>query len=880
VIGRTVAHYEVLAKLGEGGMGEVYRARDTRLHRDVAIKVLPADVAGDPERLARFEREARTLASLNHPGIAHIHGLEGGAAQAMPSMLIMELVEGDDLAERLAQGPLPIQDTLAIAREIADALDAAHMAGIVHRDLKPANIKVRADGTIKLLDFGLAKELGAPGAPGATGAVRLADAPGATGARAMNSPTFTPPAVTQAGMILGTAAYMSPEQARGKPVDKRADIWAFGCVLFEMLTGRPAFDGETATDVLGSIVKSEPDWTLLPPQTPPRTAHLLRRCLQKDVSKRLRDIADAIVELDVAADVEAAPQAITPARSHHPRTTFAWATALVVIASAAGAIGYFARPTPDTRLQKFQLAIQLDGGFIREPVISPDGRKVAYVGRSRLWVHAIDEWEPRELAGTEGAMRPFWSPQSDWIGYFRSEMILKVPATGGPVVRVGPIPAVQAALGTGAASWAEDGTIAASLGTGPLLRVASAGGEATPFLSAETDVARDFHDVEWLPGGVLLAVAHRLTGLDAIAVLKDGTPRIVLEATDVHHPTYSPTGHLIFERRAPNAGIWAAAFSLDRLEVTGEPFLISAGKEPSMARDGTLAFLRQAAEPSRQLAWFSLDGSVGKRIAEPRQWTEGLAISRDGRRLIAATSDGLWAYDVDTGARSRVTTVSSDLTPDWIDDDRVVFVRTDNSEPIVVMKHLRASGEETVLARRARFPRATADGKRVVFNIQMESGIGWQVAWIDLDRPEEIKRLGGVHSGARFPSVSPDGTLVSYVSGEIGRDEIFLTQLPSGEGKHQISTEGGGWTLFSPHGDAVLYRSIDGDLMSVPIAPMAGEVKIGQPEKLFGWGAGWAPFYDIAMDGKQGVAAIPIARDASVPSVSIVQNWHREFLRR
>jgi Tol biopolymer transport system component len=448
------------------------------------------------------------------------------------------------------------------------------------------------------------------------------------------------------------------------------------------------------------------------------------------------------------------------------------------------------------------------------------------------------------------------------------------------VVRIGPLPAVQAPLGTASAAWGDDGTIAVSLGTGPLLRVSSAGGQPTPFLSGPSDVANDFHDVEWADRGALVAVAQRGNALDAIAVVKNGTARIVLEVTDIRHPSYSPTGHLVFARRAPNAGIWAVPFSLERLEVTGEPFLINAGGEPSVARDGTLAFVRQSAEPARQLAWFTLDGSVQKTIAEPRQWTEGVAISRDGRRLLAAASDGLWMYDTGTGTRSRVTNVASDMTPDWIDDQRVVFVRTENGEPNVVMKHLRSGSEEVVLARRARFPRATADGKRVVFNLQLEGAPGWQVAWIDLDARGEIKRLGGVHEGARFPSVSPDGTLVSYVSGEIGRDEIFLTHFPSGEGKYQISSEGGGWTLFSPSGEAVLYRSTDGDLMSVPVAESAGELKLGQPQRLFGWGAGWAPFYDLASDDKQGVAAVPVGRHATVPSVSIVQNWQREFQGR
>jgi Tol biopolymer transport system component len=860
--GTRFGAYEIIGSLGAGGMGEVYRARDTRLRRDVAIKVLPAAMVSDPERLARFEREARTLAALNHPGIAHVLGLEEAATAGHAPMLVMELVEGEDLAEHIAGGPLSIGEAIAIARQMAAALDAAHTAGIVHRDLKPANIKLRPDGTIKLLDFGLAKAV----EPAGAGPMPDASFPPAT---------VTSPALTMAGVILGTAAYMSPEQARGRPVDKRADIWAFGCVLYEMLTGRPAFDGDTVTDVLGSIVKSEPDWERLPSDTPPAAQRLLRRCLQKDPGKRLRDVGDAAVELDAPDAFTSAPSAaaVLP-RGMRPVVT--WIVILFVVVAAAAA-GYYANRTPAPPLLKLQMRAHPDVGFIAYPVISPDGRKIAYVARSRLWVQGLDEWEPRELAGTESAVRPFWSPDSQWIAYFRSELLLKVPAAGGPVVRVSPLPAVQATFGTVSGTWSEDGTIALSLASGPLLRIPAAGGDATPFPPLPEGLV-DLHDVEWLAANTLLATAHRARGLDAVAVVKDGTPRIVLEATDVRRPTYSPTGHLIYERRNPNSGIWAVSFSISRLEVTGEPFLISPGVEPSIARNGTLSFVRQAGDQPRQLAWFSEDGKVGARIAEPRQWTEGVAISKDSRRIIATTEEGMWMFDVGTGTRSRLTTNPSDIMAEWIDDQRIVFVRIEAGEPVIILKQLR-SGEETVLARQARFPRATADGKRVVFNIREGTNGRWQVAWIDLDRPHDITQLGGAHDGARFPAVSPDGTLVAYVSGEIGRDEIFLTWLPSGEGKYQISTAGGGWTLFSPRGDALFYRSLDGDFMSVPISSLKGELKIGQPEKKFSWGFGWAPYYDLASDGTRGVTAVTLDRGSAPPALSIVQNWQREFER-
>ena len=639
-----------------------------------------------------------------------------------------------------------------------------------------------------------------------------------------------------------------------------------------MLTGRPAFEGDTVTDVLGSIVKSEPDWERLPSDTPPGARRLLRRCLQKEAGKRLRDIGDAGVDLDVPA---ASAPAVAASTRGLPRALL-WTAMLLVVVAAATA-GYYARRIPVPPLLKVQLPAHPDVGFIAYPVISPDGRKITYVARSRLWVQGLDAWEPRELAGTESAVRPFWSPDSQWIAYFRSEMILKVPAAGGPVVRVATIPAVQATFGTVSGTWSDDGTMALSLSNGPLLRVAASGGDAVPFPPLPEGVV-DLHDVEWLAANTLLATAHRAKGLDAVAVVQDGTPRIVLEVTDVRRPTYSPTGHLIYERRNPSSGIWGVSFSITELRVTGEPFLISQGGEPSIARNGTLSFMRQSGDQPRQLAWFSVDGKVGARIAEPRQWTEGVAIAKDSRRIIASTEEGMWMFDVQTGTRSRLTTNSTDITPDWIDDQRIVFVRREGADPVLMLKQLR-SGEETVLARQARFPHATADGKRVVFNIREAQGARWQIGWIDLDRPQEIKRLGGAHDGARFPAVSPDGTLVAYVSGEIGRDEVFLTRLPSGEGKYQLSTSGGGWASFSPLGDAVFYRSLDGDFMSVPTSSPKGELTIGQPEKKFGWGSGWAPYYILAPDGKRGVTAVTLERGSAPPALSIVQNWQREFER-
>ena len=856
-------------------MGEVYRARDSRLKREVALKVLPADVASDRERLARFQREAEVLAALNHPHIATVYGLEENA-------LVMELVEGEDLAERIRRGPIPIDEALPIAKQIAEALEAAHEAGIVHRDLKPANIKVRADGTVKVLDFGLAKALQDPKTPGPQDPKNPHLRQGYGGQAGpqdpSHSPTVTSPAMTMRGVILGTAAYMSPEQARGRPVDRRTDIWAFGCVLYEMLTGRPAFDGDTVTDVLGAIVRAEPHWIRLPASTPLSVRRLLLRCLRKEAPHRLRHIGDAIADLEPEAGERLAA---SPARTARPilATALAALALAIVTAVVTLAAARYLQRAPATRVQKLHLNIDADGGTFREPVISPDGSKVVYTGRTRLWVRSLDEWQPRELAGTEAAVRPFWSPDSTWIGYFRSEALLKVPVGGGPVVRIASLPAVQAPMGAAAGAWAEDGTIYIAQAVGRLLRVSSGGGEARLAIDDPASAAMVLRDIAPLPGGALLAAVRGDPGVSTgIGILDRGDVRIVLEIDDVRQPTYAAPGYLVFERRTPNAALWAVKFSLESLAVTGEPFLIGEGIEPSTAKDGTLSFIAAPESIARRLAWFTMDGVPGGNIAEAREWVEGVALSKDQRRLLASASDGLWAYDTDTGARSRVTSNPTDITPVWVDSETIAFVRTEERTPVLMLKRLTPGGEERALARPARFPRTTGDGRRVMFNLYDPKGSsgGWRVAWIDLADAGTVHTLPAAHDGARFPSISPDGTMVAYVSGETGRDEVFLTSVPGGEGKWQLSTNGGGWTLFDSRGTAVYYRALDGAFMSVPVSS-GGAIKVSQAAKLFDWGPMWAPFYDVAPDGKRGIAAMPVERMSRRSSLSIMQNWHLEY---
>jgi eukaryotic-like serine/threonine-protein kinase len=863
MIGQRIGPYEVVGRLGEGGMGEVYRARDTRLDRDVALKVLPESFATDPDRLARFAREARTLAALNHSHIAQVHGLE--ESNGAP-VLVMELVEGEDLAARIARGPIPPDEALPMARQIAEALEAAHDAGIIHRDLKPANIRVRPDGTVKVLDFGLAK------------------AGGAGGEDMLHSPTITSPAMmTGAGVILGTAAYMSPEQARGRPVDKRTDIWAFGCVLYEMLTGRAPFAGDTVTDVIAAVVRTEPDWTVLPPEVPLTIRRLLARCLEKDALLRLRDVGEARIALGgTRLDVE---MPVPPPGPAGWRVRTAGVAAVAVLTTLAAAGGYLAR-TPDApRTQKFHVAVRHDGANIQYPVIAPDGRSVAYVARSRIWVQSFDDWEPRELPGTDAAVRPFWSPTGEWIGYFRSEQLLKVPVGLGSVVLVARLPAVQAPLGSASGAWMPDGSILVSLANGPIYRVPDGGGAPTPVFEPPADVA-DVRHLDVLPnGGVLAAVRSSASfelGLDAIGVIMSGRLTRIVEMSRVSRPRYAPSGHIIFVRYTPEPGLWAVPFSIGRMEATGEAFPIGRGEEPSLARDGTLLFSEERGDLAMKLARFGEDGGEGQTLADPQRWREGVALSADGTKLLASGEDGIWLFDTPSGARQRITTSQSDVSPRFVGTTgQIAFARGESGIPAVLVKAAEVGGEERLVAQRARFPSATADGRRLVFNVMSAEPGVWEVGWVEVDRVDEVHRLSGAHRGARFPEVSPDGRLIAYISGETGRDEVYLTLFPGGEGKWQVSTGGGGWVRFSPRGDRLVYRALNGDMMAVAAGRTGdGTLAIGRAERLFTWGSGWAPFFDLSPDGRGGITAIPERQTTRATGLSIVQHWHQEFVAR
>ena len=675
--GDRLGAYEIVALLGAGGMGEVYRARDTRLKREVAIKILPQAFANDADRLARFQREAELLASLNHPSIACVFGLEQTGGH---NAIVLELVEGDTLADRIARGPLPLDEALPIAKQIAEALEAAHERGVIHRDLKPDNVKVRPDGTVKVLDFGLAKAM----------------EPAGSAPNVSQSPTVTTPAMTQAGIILGTAAYMSPEQARGQIVGKQADIWAFGCVLYEMLTGTRAFGGEDATEIIAAVVKIEPNWAALQPDTPPAIRTLIKRCLEKDRKAR---IGDASTLRYVLSDVAGETTTVSAATSH-ARSAGSWPALPWVVAAALGVglvlVVALREPWQKVPPAPLSLSVELgaDASFSNPgtgaaTILSPDGAVVAFVaqkgggGSRQLYVRRLNQLQATPLSGTDDAESPFFSPDGQWIAFFADGKLKKISVTGGAAVTL-----CDAPNGRGGA-WGEDGTIVFSPDASPgvsLLRVSSAGGKPEPLTSlAEGEVTQRWPQV--LPGGkAVLFTSNSHTGNafdDANLVvqpLPTGARKVVQRGG--YYGRYLPSGHLVYIH---DGTLFAAPFDLDRLEVTGQPVpalegvasnAVSGGAQFAVSASGTLVYLPgQSAGSGRPIHWMDHEGKTTLLRATPSNWFN-LHFTPDGRRLAMQINEGrIWVYEWarDTLTRLTFDTASSE-NPVWTPDGRrIVF---------------------------------------------------------------------------------------------------------------------------------------------------------------------------------------------------------------
>jgi len=878
--GTRLGPYEIVGALGAGGMGEVYRATDTKLKRDVAIKVLPASLVSDPDRLARFQREAEVLAALNHPNIAAIYGIESSATQA----LVMELVEGEDLSHRIAQGAMPIEDALPIAKQIAEALEAAHEQGIVHRDLKPANIKVRQDGTVKVLDFGLAKAMDPNVGRGFSRAGN-----GAAGATPYESPTMTSPALTQMGIVLGTAAYMAPEQAKGRPVDRRADIWAFGVVLYEMLTDRQLFQAETVGETLAAVLRGDIDLGALPDSTPPRVRRLVARCLDRDPKTRLQHIGEARIALGRDSSDESATGVVPsppPARSSRLRQAgLPVATAIVAVA----ATWVVTRPTPvETPRVEFSVPVPPDVAIRRGPgsgvELSPDGRLLLFVGdpvgkpASMLYLRRLDADGVTPLQGTEGGFAPFFSPDSRWIAFFTDTQIMRMPVAGG---RPSPVGAKgQYSRGT----WLRDDTLllGTSLvsGGGGLGRVPASGGTPAPFTTV-ADGDRLHQAPFELPDGrhVLFSVHNQSSGQLAVASLESGEYRLLgLEGSN---PQVVASSSLLFVR---DGALFVAPFDQDRLEVTGpeasilpEAHTDNFGSGVARAalgldRAGDLAYLPHGGSNVRRLSWITTSGVEDPTGLEPAPYAS-VRVAQDGKRFVVGVSRP------DAGGRMRIRVVDAvrglplDLEADgsnpiWGPGGSLVFttskglgrVPADNSQPaapFLIDNTLALQAQDwSPDDRRLVISSMTRGGNRGASNRDLSVVVPGadRRALVDSDADEVNARI------------SPDGRWLAYESTASGRTRVYVRPFDAPGGLQPVSSEGATQPVWARDGRA-LYFLKDGAMMKVSV--QSSPFALGTASELFTL-SGSVVAYDVAPDGR---FLIVLGPRQGADAIRVVLGW-------
>ena len=872
--GSRLGPYEILGPIGAGGMGEVYRARDAKLGRDVALKVLPEVFARDAERMARFQREAKVLASLNHPNIASIYGLEdSGATHA----LVMELVEGPGLADRIRSGPIPISEVLPIAKQMCDALEYAHEHGIVHRDLKPANVKVTSDDAVKVLDFGLAKAL-----EGDASSIDIA-----------NSPTVSRMA-TQAGVLLGTAAYMSPEQAKGKPVDRRADIWAFGCVLYEMLTSRMAFGGESVTDTLAAVIKEEPDWSRLPAGTPIRVRVLLQRCLQKDPKQRLRDIGDARISLDEvlagAPDpaLASTPQAAVP----RWRRALPWAVAaLLFVTLAPIALLYFRqKPAAPSQLLRYQVFPPEKASFGTALALSPDGRHLAFTakeqdGRTRLWVRDLDTLVSRPLAGTEDAIYAFWSPDSRILGFATANKLERVDLSGGAPQAICDASAIIGA------SWNQDGEIVFG-SYGGVMKVSAAGG--APSLLTAVEASRGEADDRYpsflpdgrrflySPRGPSVAEGTYVGSLDAGPEQQNAMP--LPAPYGIYAPTSGPgPGRILFLQ---NGTLMAQTFDAARMELKGDPApIVQQVANFTVSSNGVLAYT--GGEAPLQLTWFDRQGKVLGALGAPGL-EQRPVISPDGSTVAVARDEAagtdLWLYNVARGTRSRLTfDGKGNAYPAWSPDgSHIAFLSTRDGGENIYQKAVNGIGQDQPLDKSPANVKVpldwSRDGRYLIEGILFDAKAKFTI-WVLPLSPEQA---GGdlkpfPYLSENFDEIgatlSPNGQWLAYASDETKRYEIYVQTFPRPGGKWPVSINGGTRPIWSRDGKELYFIAPDGKLMAVDVkSGTAGSFEAGAPKALFDSHIGGDQFtwFDVAKDGR---FLIPTVAEQSGAPITVVVNW-------
>jgi serine/threonine protein kinase/Tol biopolymer transport system component len=890
MIGKTLGHYQITTQLGRGGMGEVYQAKDQKLGRDVAIKLLPEEFARDTDRVARFQREAKLLASLNHPNIAVIYGLEESDGI---SFLVLELVQGETLADQLKRGPIPVEESLKLALQITEALEAAHEKGVIHRDLKPANIKITPDGKVKVLDFGLAKAFA-----GDQAELNLS-----------NSPTLSN-AATQQGVILGTAGYMSPEQARGKSVDKKTDIWAFGCVLFEMLTGRTAFQGEDVSEILASVIKGDVKLDLLP-AIQPRVREAITRCLQKDVKRRYQDIGDARYEIEQAL-ADPAGASMQPVTAVEPRnklrTILPWIAAAIVLTAVIAGVAVWKAKSPEPRqVGRFSYELPVDQQFgdlfDRALAVSPDGRQFVYTTSRGLYLRSMDKLDAKLIAGTEGnSLYPFFSPDGKWVGYLSipENKLKKAAVSGGVPVSITDAQKSNAAI-TGICNWGVDDTIVYAAFHRGILRVSATGGPSEVIVKEENAIIKS---AQILPDGksVMFTRVNTIgSGTIIVQSLKSGQRKELFSGQSAR---YLPTGHIVY---AAENSLLAVPFNLEKLEVEGEPVslvegVLDTGGGPQYAISdlGTLIYMPGTAigtaRAQRTLVWLDRKGKEEQLAFKPDDYSDP-RISPDGTRVAVAVQPAgksdIWILDL---VRKNMTRLTFDengaSSPQWtLDAQRIIF----SSAQGLCWKAADGTGKVETLASvpdKSAYPSSWADDGKTLILIAHGVSFVDEIGALPMEDDRKYRSLLQEKYNETLPKISPGGRWMAYTSDVSGQYEVYVRPFPElDKGQWQVSTGRGDSPLWSPDGRELFYRNGD-SVMAVAVQTEAA-FKAGIPGTLFrgmyvyvSVGGYDLHTWDISPDGKrflmmkEAVSAGKPAAAETPRKINIVLNWLEELKQR